>query len=300
VKGTAKLKICWFLTVKVRFDKTFGEERNTRLDDIRVLPLLEAALSAKGNWEAQPPTGRHALVSTKEIQVGADQILAHPSGILKISQKVVPLNLNIQKFGNQLPLDGNRFGIDQVWVGAADVADPDDKEVLKTSNTQEHFAPAQFFEKSDTQKLSSKSFERYDSGIKLTESEEMKADHATSRVVEYELFYIDKQRNQPLRRRPDLLAPDIAAFNQLSSKGSISTSPLSFTRQAKPALAPDEVKVSPEPFVVVSVRDLRPVNETAAFSNEAGAANLMRELLHNNPALEGEIQVVPAFEVNLS
>ena len=43
-QGTAKFKICWFFTLKVRFNKTFGETRNTTLPDVAVLPLLAAAL----------------------------------------------------------------------------------------------------------------------------------------------------------------------------------------------------------------------------------------------------------------
>ena len=35
---------------------------------------------------------------------------------------------------------------------------------------KDQFAPAQFFEMSDAEKLSSKSFERYDSGVRITAS----------------------------------------------------------------------------------------------------------------------------------
>ncbi len=295
-KGTAKFKICWFLTIKVRFNKTFGEERDTRLDDVAVLPLLKTALSDKGNWEAQIPDGRHLLVSLKQIEnIGDDQVVAHPFGVLTITQKVVPLNIDIQKFGNQLSSDGNRFEIEQVWVGESG-----DTEMLGTANVQEHFAPAQFFEKSDAQKLSSKSFECYDGGVKLTASEAMNADYAASRAVEYELFYIDEQRNQRLRPWPTLLAPEVVAFNAWTSTGAIAASPLSFANNAKSALAPDEVKVSQEPFAVVNASDLRPVNENALVVSEAGANGLMNEIIRKNPALEGEIQVVPTFEVNRS
>src|SRR6185369_16323341 len=38
-RGEARLKLCWFLTVKIRFSTTFGEARNTTLPDVAVLPL---------------------------------------------------------------------------------------------------------------------------------------------------------------------------------------------------------------------------------------------------------------------
>jgi hypothetical protein len=292
-RGTAKFKICWFFTLKLRFNKTFGEESDTRLDDVAVLPLLQAALSNKGNWEAQLPSGRHALVSVREINVGSDDIVADPSGVITISQKVVPLNVTIQKFGNQQPSDAKHFAIEQVQVGSSD-----NIELFDTTNIKESFAPAQFFEKSDTQKLASKSFEHYDSGVKLSQTEEMTASYAVQRPVEYELFYIDKQRNQRLQRWPNLIAPDLSAFNALSSQGAVAKSPLSHASMVKSALAPDTVQVSQEQFVVVNISDLRPLNEEAFVGSEAGAYSLMSEMILNNSALEGELQVVPTFEVN--
>jgi len=292
-KGTATLKLCWFIKIKVRFNKTFGETRDTRLDDIEVLPLLQAALSNKGNWEAQLPTDRHLLVSLKEIEAIGDRIIVHPFGVLTVKQKVVPLNLDIQKFGNQLPADASRFTIDQVLVGESG-----DTETLGASNVPEHFAPAQFFEKSDSQKLSGKSFEQYDAGVKFDQSEEMDSDYAASRVVEYELFYIDAQRS--LNRWRALLQPDLAAFNTWATQGAIANSPLSHARNAKSALSPDAVAVAQEAFVVVNVNDLRPANGQAQAASEAGAYHLMNQILRDNPHLEDEIQVVPAFEASLS
>ena len=64
-KGTASLKLCWFLTVKVRFNKTFGEARNTRLDDVAVPAAAPGRADRQGNWVAEPPAGRHLLVSLR-------------------------------------------------------------------------------------------------------------------------------------------------------------------------------------------------------------------------------------------
>lgn len=292
-RGTAKFKICWFFTLKLRFNKTFGEESETRLDDVTVLPLLQAALSNKGNWEAQLPVRRHALVSLREFETGSGDILIDPSGVLSINQKVVPLNVTIEKFGNQQPADAKRFAIEKLRIGPSD--DSEDFDIIFT---QESFAPAQFFEKSDAQKLASKSFERYDSGVELGQTEQLTASYAVQRPVAYELYYIDEQRNQRLRRRPGLLVPDLMVFNAWSTQGAIAASPLSFSGNAKSALAPDAVQVLQEQFSVVNISDLRPFNDQAFVASEAGAYSLMSEMIHNNPALEGELQVVPGFEAS--
>src|SRR5262249_7900358 len=59
--GTASFKLCWFITIKVRFDKTFGEERDTRLDDVAVLPLPPGAPAGKGERPAGLPPGAHPV-----------------------------------------------------------------------------------------------------------------------------------------------------------------------------------------------------------------------------------------------
>ena len=105
----------------------------------------------------------------------------------------MPLNLTIETFGNLRPADGNRFAIERVSVG-----EPGETETPATSDVQEQFAPAHFFEITEAEKLSRKSFERYDAGLRVTDSEQLEAAYAAKRDVEYELFYIDRQRN--LRR----------------------------------------------------------------------------------------------------
>ncbi|MCL4298420.1 MAG: hypothetical protein KJ077_21975 [Anaerolineae bacterium] len=292
-KGTAKLKICWFLTIKVRFDKTFGEARNTRLDDILVLPLLQAALSDPGNWEAHLPDNRHLLVSFKQTETSS-ALVVYPFGILTIQQKVVPLQIEIQKFGSQRPADGNRFAIEQVLAGAVD----DNPEELTTNDVGELFAPAQFFEMSDAQKLSSQSFERYDSGVKLVDSEALDGDYAVRRVVTYELFYIDEQR--ALLQQPEPHMPDLLAFEGWALSGAIANSPLSHARNGRSALAPEAVQVDQEAYAVVNASDLRLAEAGTLAASEAGAQRLMEGLIRGNPALEGEILVVPIFEVNQS
>lgn len=289
VRGTAKLKLFWFLTVKIRFNKTFGEKRDTTLPAIDVIPLLEAALSANGNWQPQIPGRSHLLVSLKQIEADADAIIAHPFGILEISQKVVPLNIPIDKFGNQTPGDGNEFRIKDVMVGTR---------AQVTADTEEFFAPAQFFEKMDSEKLSGKSFKKYDSGIRIVSSEKLNSDYYAKRDVEYELFYIDSQRDRLLFHFLDLIAPEVAAFNSHAVKGAIAGSDLSFAKNAKSALALDEVAFSQESFAVVNTSNLTLFDENSMAKNEEDALLKMEKLVQDNPALEGALQVVPQFEVN--
>jgi hypothetical protein len=289
-RGTAKLKLFWFLTVKIRFNKTFGEERDTTLPAVEVIPLLEAALSASGNWQPQIPVRSHLLVSLKQIEAAADTIIAHPFGILEVSQKVVPLNIPIDKFGNQTPGDGNEFRIKEVKVGSEVQENP--------PATEEFFAPGQFFEKTDSEKLSGKSFKKYDSGIRIVGSEKLDSDYYAKRDVEYELFYIDSQRDRRLLSVLDLIAPEVVVFNSHAVKGAIAESDLSFAKNAKSVLAPDEVAVSQESFAVVNTGNLTLFDDDSMAKSEEAALYKMEKLVKDNPALEETIQVVPLFEVN--
>jgi hypothetical protein len=81
-------------------------------------------------------------------------------------------------------------------------------------------------------------------------------------------------------------------------QGAIADSPLSHARNAKSALAPGAVQVNQEGFAVVNASDLRQATPGMQATSKAGAQRLMEGLIRSNPALEGEILVVPLFEVN--
>ncbi|HET9196060.1 MAG TPA: DUF6603 domain-containing protein [Vicinamibacterales bacterium] len=291
VNGTASFKICWFFTLKVRFSKTWGEQPNEIAGDALVMPLLLAALNDPNNWSVEPPAGRHLLVSTREIvpTPGAPAaVIAQPYGVLTVSQKVVPLNLTIETFGNLPPADGTVFRIGDVRLGeSTTIPNPDP--------AKEHFAPAQFFKKSDADKLSDKSFERYDSGIRIRENGRLKTAYAATRQVRYELSYIDSQR-EALASPPvseDTFRPDATAFLAWAVHGATSKSDLSHARNRRPALAPEPVAVADERFAVVE-GDLQVV-EGAAGLTEAEAVARLRAL--QAEGRHRRLQVVPAFEL---
>ena len=283
--GTAKLKLFWFLTVKVRFSKTFGEERDTRLDDIEVLPLVEAALGAEANWQAEIPPGSHLLVTLRSFEAPA-AIVAHPFGVLTVSQKVVPLDVRIDRFGHRRPSDAHEFSITDVHAGS---------HPLGTTAVEEYFAPAQFFNRTDAEKLSSKSFERYGSGIRVAESEQLDSDHYAVRDVDFELSYIDSQRDVGLG--PFVYLPDLAAFDTWAVAGSVAGSPLSYAVNHPSALAPHGATVAAEAYHVVGVEDLAPFDGMAAAPSQGEAMARMNAVLAERPGLRGRIQVVPAHEV---
>jgi hypothetical protein len=281
-QGTAKFKICWFFTLKVRFNKTFGETRNTTLPDLAVLPLLAAALAADDNWEGELPAQRHRLESIRET---LGELLLHPVGTLKVSQKVTPLNVRIDRIGSQRPSDGREFQITDVQPAPNPLV------------VQESFAPAQFFDMTDEEKLTSASFKNFDSGVRVGDAESLHTGYAAVRSVEYELKYIDSQREQRLVGPRDLFEVDGVAFNTWTLSGAISQSPLSFARNWKSSLAPEAVAVSQEAFAIVNTGNLQLFDELSVLGSERAAAARLNTLVEENPSLRGTLQVVPAFEL---
>jgi hypothetical protein len=289
-KGTASFKICWFFTLKVRFNKTFGESRNTTLPDLLLLPLVVEALSAQDNWEAELPETRHRLESLKALDE-LDELFVHPVGTLKISQKVVPLNIRVDRVGSQRPGDAREFSIKDVELQDNPVTDP--------ALAEESFAPAQFFDMTDEEKLSSPSFKSFPSGIRVGEPDKLNTAYAAARKVKYEIKYIDSQRNQRLSRPTGgLFDVDPLTFNAWALQGAIARSELSFARRRKSPLAPEEVAVVQEPFAIVNTNDLKLFDEGSVLGSEWAVLARIKALTQANPALRGSLQAVPAFEAH--
>jgi hypothetical protein len=288
-RGTASFKICWFFTLKIRFNKTFGETRNTTLPDLAVLPLLAEALRAVDNWEGELPARRRRLESVKDAPALEGQLLVHPAGTLKISQKVAPLNVRIDRIGGQRPSDAREFRIEGVQFGGSAIANP--------PAAQESFAPAQFFDMSDDEKLASPSFRNFDGGIRLGEPDRLHTAYAAARAVEYDLKYIDSQRAQPQAGSPDLFVVDEFAFKSWTLNGAIANSALSFARTGKSTLAPEAVAVAQETFAIVNTDDLTLFDASSVLSNEQSARARVNALVAANPSLRGVLQIVPAFEL---
>ena len=213
--GTASFKICWFFTLKIHFSKTFGEERNTILPDLVLLPLLLEALSARDNWEGELPAAKHRLESLKEVKAGTDQLFIHPLGVLKISQKVVPLNLRIDRVGSQRPSDAREFHIGEIQLG---------EDAPAPVAAQESFAPAQFFDMNDEEKLAIPSFKNFDSGVRIGEADKLHTAYGAAREVNYEIKYIDSERDQRLSSPGGLFEIDPVVFNTWTLQGAISKS----------------------------------------------------------------------------
>lgn len=283
VQGTAEFKV-FGIKLKVNFDKTFGQPETTTLPNVDVLPKLIEAIENKANWQAINSNNSNLLVTLRELDNAPGDVVAHPYGSIGVSQKVVPLDMTINKFGTQRPADYQNFSLDIADAGGTNFPE---------ENVQDFFAPAEYLELSDSSKLSRKSFEEFNSGVSIKGGDEIKSSYLMERELEYEQIVMDS-RNAP---EPAVLVKETALrFNAFRKNGSAAKSKLGTKSKPKSENAPPKVSVKQEKFAIANVDDLTQYGGMEAGS-EAEARVMLEELLNGNPALEDSIQVVPFYEV---
>jgi hypothetical protein len=164
VSATATFEIFW-CDVSISFDKTLIEGEKPPLPPaVDVLDELLVALCAPASWSTELPPQHHG-VTMRRLPPNTPFAL-DPLGELTVKQTVVPLNTSrdLDRFGGA-PLGGaRRFTVTGTIVGLpADDAAP-------THPARDLFAPAQFFDLTDEERLASPSFEEMDSGLVFTSS----------------------------------------------------------------------------------------------------------------------------------
>lgn len=284
VHGKASLSFLFF-SIGVNIDVTWGDSRNTLLPPIAVMPLLSTEFSKQSNWRAVLPGNSHLLVTLRKLGEAEAAFLLHPAGTLHISQRAVPLDLTLDKVGNQKPNDANRFALTVASAGLA-----------KTAELQEQFAPSQFQNFDDATKLSQPGYEPMDSGIELSAAgTSLASGTAITRVVRYDLTVIDTKYRRYAKR---FFSQAGALFNHFLGGASVTKCPLSAYRAAQMQPVSVKVAVGPETFAVA----LRSNNtgfsaEAVAFTSQAAAHDYLNSVVASNPSLAGTLHVLPQFEV---
>ncbi|MEM9150482.1 MAG: DUF6603 domain-containing protein [Cyanobacteria bacterium P01_F01_bin.3] len=282
-KGYGKLKLLFF-SIKANFDFTWGEQKDTSLPPIEVLPILQAEYEKLSNWTAQLPASSNLLVSLNLPEEGSEELVLHPVGTLAITQRAVPLDLRLDKIGNQKPVDGDRFSL-EVTEG-----------LKKLDDLSEQFAIAQFQDFKDAEKLSQAAFQPEDSGLSLAVSDDAFATgKAVKRNIRYETHIIDKQ----------FLFVVVAFFEVVNRifthflNGNAVTK-LVVSKHYQQQLQPFEEKIvlTPEQFVVASTVNNRVTSQEMVFTSEAKARECMQKEIAKDATRQDLLHVIPAYEVN--
>lgn len=279
-RGRGSISLLFF-EISADFDITWGEDRDTTLPPIEVLPLIATELSRIEGWETVAPTGGRPLVSLRALPP-TDELVLHPLGTLFVRQRALPLNLRLDKVGAQRTADANRLSVGVVTGG-----------LVKRADVHDMFAIAQFQDLDDAAKLSRPSFERQHAGVELSvDGAAMASRRAVRRSARYEQIIIDTKARRRARRFTPFAA---GLFGHFLQGNSVSRSPLSQHQASLRQPFEDTVLVTGDSYAVAFTRNNAAVGPT--FASEASARDYLDAQLAADPSQAAALHVIPAAEV---
>jgi hypothetical protein len=283
VHGTASLSF-FFFSIGIGIDYTWGDNPNTTLPPIAVMPILTAEAQKTTNWKTALPANSQLLVTLRQLDPSEASMVLHPAGTLQVSQRAVPLDLKIDKVGSQTPSDANQFSF-SVSSSA----------LVKTRNLQEPFAPSQFRNFDDATTLSEPAYVSQDSGIEMAGAITLNSATAIDRPLRYDLTIVDTE-SAPVNTR--FFPHSSAMFGNFLAGNSAGQSKLSANYRSLTRPYAGSVTVSSETFAVVFQSTNKIFHpEAAAFLNQAMAKDYIAGAVASDPSLTGTLQVIPQFEV---
>ncbi len=289
IKGTASFKI-WFIKVKVRVNKRFGKTKKQLLPPRPALPLLLEVLRDTRNWEATLPATSALQVTLRELP--EESLILHPAGRLTIRQDRLPLGMRFDKIGNERPNDyqGFRFTIEQYSDAVS---------------TRDFFAPAEFLQLSDSQRLSRKSYEQMQSGRSVRGSTDFagttQVGAAAVRGYRFEQLIID---GPDFFAEPTVEDMEQSDFDTFVNGNAVARSAAGRRQQLRNQEVQGSVQTRIVKFAIVDRSSLKPLKvnggQALQYGSEAEAVAALSTLNTKKPQLAHRFQVVPATEIQSS
>lgn len=289
IAGLAKVETPWPLPdFTLSVDESWGTDRETPAITVDIADLLSKEISKVANWSAQLPKGGESYLTLADVAPSAD-LLAHPLGSLLFQQKLVPLDMRLDKASGSKIKGANKFFGAQLKLGQEDSELPAKPPLIRT----DFFASAQFLEMSQDDKLAKPSFEAYPAGFELNDdgyefgkTSETNCDHE-----EADLGAPRKWGKRRFFSETPFLESSHGALMQFGAAG---LSSLRDKALAQPAI-PTAIKVNPPPVLVVDKSSLQPA--AAKHHSSVWQAEQVRRFTPAlNPALN---QVAELAELTL-
>lgn len=280
--GTATFEFLFF-DLEVSFDETWGDSAAPDPVEIEnVTKLVTDAVKDDRNWRATAPPNSTAGVSVRSPALAGGAIIVQPFGVLSISQKVTPLELELEKFGNKKP-DVSRFELTTALAGA--------------TQQREEFAVANFRKLSDSDKLSAPSFEQMISGLTFSTGDATETGARVQAEVDYELSYVHRSIGLTIRVGTYRLYE--LAFGIMAGAWSAVGNAFSPVKNGWNVQAA-AVELGAPAYHIVGVDDLAPLANVASVGSMTEALAQQQSLIAANPELRGQIQVVANHELELA
>lgn len=285
VEGEGRIRLLFF-KIKVPFSHTWGESEDTVLPEAPVMPVLQAEFGKRENWIALPPTKTAIGVSLRKLEEQEGLVL-HPIGALRVSQRAIPLNLGITKFGNQTIADISKATLDVSAAG-----------FVAKKTVKEPFATAQFRDLSSTDKLSAPGFEKQDAGVDISVSgSDTQTSHAVKRVVTHELITIDTNYKEHIRK---FVFTVKSWFTLLLGSNATALSVLSQQTARQKVPFDTQIRAVAPGFVLADMMTNAAVSGIAPFATHAQAQDALRAQLSRHPEMATSLHIIPQAEVQIA
>ena len=280
-EGSVSFEIGWWDYTK-SVDKTWGEEGEERLATITLLSLLGEELEAPDAWQ---PVRRRFLqgVSIRPVQAAsqAGRVLAHPDESLGVRQAVLPLGIPLDHFGHFKVADFKTFDL-RLATGGGTVA---------TKNTSDFFAPAEFFELTQDERMTRKSYENFNAGLEADGLDALMTDSFREMPVSHERRLVDDEA--PPEKKTIPLPP--IHFTAQIRRNAVAAS--AHGRRVAGTVRRD-FKLQDEQFKIV-IKDTLAGFEPAQvpLGSEAEAQTMLKSVVTQDPSQKDRLAVVPVWEV---
>jgi hypothetical protein len=186
ITGKLKFSVLWW-DIEKSFNEAWGSAPPIDVPATNVEKLLSEAYSNLGNWRAALAAGADALVTLSAVPQETD-LLAHPLSQLRVSQKVAPLGLTLEKYGDSRISGPNRFELVSVRIGEQTIDDPDTVTGLEMA--QEHLARGTYVHLSEEDRLAKPSFETFDVGVVFGTTDYQVPSASVAANLEYDTIYL--------------------------------------------------------------------------------------------------------------
>jgi hypothetical protein len=284
IAGKFKIHVIFF-DVHVSFSQSWGlEAPSPPTPSVDVGALLNTALADPRNWNSVLPAGLSALVSTRQVQ-DPTAVFAHPLAQLGVHERIVPLGLAITRFGQAALAGANEFSITNFRVGTG---------APGYDTVQDQFAPAQFFDLSDTDKLSRPSYELHDAGV-LLNAGLVTNGSPQPKTIDYETFFIDT----PGVIRVDEGVPQPFPWHVITTvllSGSASRKPISHAGNRRYSAPGNPITVAEPAFVLTDTTTLQPQTTTQGKTTYSDVHALLTDTLRTTPDKQGSLQITATHE----
>ncbi|GAA3388474.1 DUF6603 domain-containing protein [Cryptosporangium minutisporangium] len=283
----------------IQVDHTFGlPEPPVPPEVVDVGDRLRKALGDRTNWRGQLPPDGTTMVSLRAGDPDTDDpdtdepLLLHPLGTIAVQQRVVPLELEITRYGSaQLAGEERFFAIGAVRVGS---------ESPKLATVREPVALGQYQDLSDP--LTAPSFQQLPVG-KRVEPARYGLPPTGSGALTIDLGYEDRVYDRASPDSDDLVVASRSTRDLTDERatGLAAGGAAGRTELRRLGGRPLDVSLQESAWVVAVTGERVPATPfTAEFDSGVGygqAAGLLRRLRIEQPGLARGLRLTPAHEV---